>query len=227
MGGNNCAVVRQPVEVADRLAQLGLNEEVLRESAMVGVVAQRACTLNDPPTLRNLMPWGKTITGMRDRLLPTRKWRRCDVDNFSRVINDTMKVAVCVSTGDQKTGLAEGSPKTKYPKGPVLERAIDANQSFPFMADFRPVEDEEEITEVPDGLTTYILLIARTRNEVRLELSLPSGIGFGGRVSEWTERIILTPLHLEPELTQTDPNQEPGPSMDDAPTVDIDITRKE
>jgi len=223
VGSSGCAVVYEQVGVTARLAQLGLREEQLQEAIMEGVVAQRNCTENDPPTLRNILPWGKTMTGLRNRLLPTGGWRRCDVGNFSRVINDELGVAICVSTGDEKTGLRlpGEAPRTKYPKGTFTANAIESNLSFSFMADLMPTQFEEA-TVVPEGLATYMLLIARMGNEVRCELSLPNAVDTDGRVHEWAERIILNPVKLDIEPTQPTPEA----SMENAPAVEIDVTRK-
>jgi hypothetical protein len=224
--GGSLAVVHERVAVADRLAELGLNEGILREAVMVGAVARLNCTSNNPPTMRNIMAWGMTITGLRDRLLPTGEWRRCDAGCFSRVINDTLKVAICVSTGDEKTGHPGSDPRTKYPKGTFMADAIESNLSFSFMADVPNTtsEDEDKISVEHEGLSTYTLLISRMGKEVRCELSLPKAIDTDGRVHEWAERIILEPIQLDME--PDGPPENEAAVFDGAAILDVPVSRK-
>jgi hypothetical protein len=56
------------------------------------------------------------------------------------------------------------------------------------------------------------------RGEIRLELSRPSDISKDGRISEWSERIILGSIPFDDELVEIYP-----PS---GPDIEINIRRK-
>jgi hypothetical protein len=100
--------------------------------------------------------------------------RRSDENNYSVVIDDKRKFAIAVATGDEATGIAEAAPSTRALKGISYQLAVVSNQ---FTLNLFP----EELPEPPAVVTTYekgtwILLMHRSRKEVRCELSLPSSI---------------------------------------------------
>jgi hypothetical protein len=126
-------------------------------------------------------------------------------------------MAIAVATGDDATGLADRSPTTKARKGPSTLYAVSSNQLqlglFP--------NDESPLPSAPSvgsgiDCMTWILLVHRTRGEVRCELSLPSSMG-DGYIEAWHERILLTPVPIDSEVSVNVPDQ---------PDIAIEIKRK-
>lgn len=199
----NITVLHDTAEVIDRLAQLGLTVEVLRDAVAMGEAARNACTANDPTIAPGFFAWARTTRGLRDVLAPG-GWRRSRDGGLETVVDPEGKLAIAVATGDDATGRIGVAPKTKSPKGPATAAAIEQNQMSLF-ADPDPVVS----LPVPAERVTWLLLIARGIDEVRCELSLPEAIGEGGKVEEWSERIILEPVRRDGEPTVTPADQEP------------------
>lgn len=200
----NDPILHEPAEVVDRLAQLGLTIEVLREAVAMGEAARNSCTANDPVIAPGFLAWARTTRGLRD-CLAVPGWQRSSDGGLETVVSPEGKLAIAVATGDDATGRIGGSPKTKYSKGPATAAAIEQNQLSFLFADSAPIVPGP----VPTERVTWLLLIARGTEEVRCELSLPKAIGDDGRVESWSERIILGPIGRDGEPTVTPADQEP------------------
>jgi len=178
----------------ERLESLGLSRQIIYDAVLVGEAARASCTANDPPILPGLLSWGRTLRGLGELLAP-RGWVRRDEGNFSTVVDKRLGIAIAVATGDEATGLLGATPRTKYPKGPTTERAVEQNNQQ--LRLFDEPDDVETDEAIDQGVSlTWILLIARIGADVRCELSLPAALGEDGRVEAWRERIILGPIRV-------------------------------
>lgn len=197
-----------------RLAALGLSAAILREAIVDGELARLACTANMPPGFRGVAAWAHTVTALRDRLIPL-GWEKSDAGNYPVIIAPTRLFSIGVATGNEFTGIEHFTPKTKFPKGPTTIRRVESNQ-FDLFGE--PVAIDEVVSTDPDHLT-WLLLIARSFDGVRGELSLPSGVGQDDRVDQWEERIIF-PI--------TDPGEPHGGVRlpDPGPEFDVDVIRR-
>jgi hypothetical protein len=203
-----------PAEVVERLTQLGVSAEMLREAVKKGQFARDNCTEDDPPATPGIYAWGRTTRGLREILRPL-GWRRCDAGNYSRTINDGAGIAIAVSAGDDATGRPAVNPKTRYRKGPLTAAVVARNiAQLELFDNHSPPPPHDELSQEP---ITWFLLIAATESEVRCELSLPSAIGFDGRIEKWKERIILEPVQLDPEPMET---------TDAGPEIVVEVTRR-
>ena len=199
-------------EVADRLAELGLSSVILRTAVMAGEAARSSSTPNDPPGFAGYIAWGQTIRALREQLAPL-GWQRNDEGNYSTVTDEHGCVAIAVATGDENTGSVTASPKTKNPKGSATTAAIDANNqqlAFGFI-------NAEPIAQQSSSRVTWILLIARSEDDVRCELSLPLATGDDARIDVWQKRIILDPVQLDPLPTIT---------LDSGPEIEVEVRRR-
>src|SRR5205823_4957842 len=132
----------------------------------------------------------------------------------STVVSPNQLHAITISTGNDRTGkLGLPAPSTKYAKGPETIAAIEKNQQLSLLTPY--VEEVDEVAAV--RRTTWILLMATSKGTVRCELSCPSEIGEDGRVSAWSERIILPPLEFDTTLPGDD-----GPPI---PGIDVPVER--
>lgn len=204
-------------DIHNRLAELGLEEARLRDAVRRGQFAWSTCTANHPPLIPGIWAWGETVRALREYVL-TIGWSRSDENNYSVVLSPDERIAIAVATGDEGTGRAYVSPSTKAPKGPSTVEAVAANQLLLDL--FEALEPRVESSSGhSEDRATWILLIHRTQNEVRCELSLPSSIGDDGRIDGWQERILLTPVPVDNEPTEVLP-----PPMQD---VEIEIKRRQ
>lgn len=212
------AIRMEPIEVRDRLRELGLDQAKLAEVVRRGYYQFITCTPNDPPLFPGFSAWAMTVRALREYLVPE-GWRRSDENNYSLVINDGATVAIAVSTGDDATGQADRNPSTKSSKGPSTIDAVSANRiQLSLFADLPALPASARAPARDSSWITWILLVHRSTNEVRCELSLPSSMGEDGRVDEWQERIILGSLSLD-----TDFVEETLPAL---PDITVEVTRR-
>jgi hypothetical protein len=207
----------QPQDVHGRLAELGLEEEPLRDVVRRGYLAYITCTANHPRMIPGIWAWGETVRALREYLLPL-EWCRSEDSNYSVVIDPSGHMAIAVATGDQGTGRANATPTTNCPKGPCTVEAVVANQlQFGFMESQQPPTAPHTSDQHPDRFT-WLLLIHRAKEEVRCELSLPASIGSGGHVDGWIERILLGAVPVDGDELDVVP-----PAL---PDITIDVKRR-
>ena len=205
-------------DVNKRLAELGLDQEGLRDVVQRGHLAYITCTANHPPMVPAIWAWGETVRALREHLLP-KGWERSDDNNYSTVIDPTKQFVIAVCAGDEGTGRPDATPSNKTPKGPSTMDAIAANQfQLGLPLEFQTQPTSIRPTEGMDDRVTRILLVYRSTKEVRCELSLPSSIGIGGRIDNWRERILLGTIPLDGDLIEIAPPELQG--------ITVDVKRK-
>lgn len=200
----------QPHDRNSKLFLLGLDEAIVEEMVLHGLTARQACSPFSPPSFPGTTQWAETTIASRQFLAP-RDWTPDDSHNYSRVVSPDLKIAVAVSTGDERTGIATAEPRTKYTKGPETEAAVRANQ----LSLLETTEDTQ--------CETWILLIVTTELEVRYELSRPMGQDKSGRVVSWSERIIFPPIDIDslPGRDEDDDGDDDGLGGIDVPVERI------
>jgi hypothetical protein len=128
-----------PFEVSDRLRLLGLVREPFERAAAENLSAYRSCTPNHPPTFPGLAGWAEMNRSLRDDLTAL-DWECENETNLPLVVNRQGTMAITATSGDANTGIKEGFPCTRSPKGPRIAAAIKANQlKFAFEADVQAV----------------------------------------------------------------------------------------
>jgi hypothetical protein len=212
----NVPVLSGPIDVPNRLKQLGLKESMLRLGVEQGQAEWANCTLNDPPMFRGLVPWARTLRSVRESMIPE-GWERLEDGGQSFIVNKAGTLAITAATGDRYTGVEGETPCTKSSKGPKTQLAIAQNTlARTLYGDIRTAEKQKA-----DSRITWILLFYRDTqtSEIRCELSLPARMNNEGQVDEWKERIILTAI----------PFGDGGARIKiDSPTpnIDIDVQRR-
>jgi hypothetical protein len=204
-------VLKQEVEVIDRLSSLGLDLNELAQAVTRGLLARSETTPNHPPLYPGFVTWGTTVCALREILFP-KGWQRNDDGMYSTVVHPSGSFAIAVATGDEFTGNANANPMTKSPKGPNTRSAVavNLNQSLLF-PEMSTIAGNEE-----DGRLTWILLISHDASKVKSELSLP--ISCDGKINGWEERIILPDIDADPVLV--------APVIPSLPDIEIEVRRK-
>jgi len=208
-----------PIERPSRLAELGLEEEILMQAVEQGQAAWANCTPNHPSLFRGISAWAETISALREALMP-RAWRRSDNGNLPLTINESGTIALTVSTGDETTGKRDGSPSTKSSKGPRTADAVTINaaQASLFEIRLRPEDLKDQ-----SGMMTWILLFHRDAeaHEVRRELSRPIEMNSEGYVDGWAERIILGSIPLGGDTVRI-----PTSNAPQTPNIDVEVKKR-
>lgn len=201
-------------EIASRLEQLGLNEQALHEAIWQGHLHRARLTENHPVIYRGLVMWGDSVAALRDQ---TRSmgWIRKDVGSYALTEHEELGLAITVASGDEATGVPYLQPTNRSKKGRNTVDAVEANQQLQLF-DLLPIEQQGG---VDDNQTWVLLHYTDYRlGEIRMELSRPTAIGSDGKITEWSERIILGSIPLDGDQVEIEP-----PS---GPDIEITVRRK-
>ena len=205
-------------DVDIRLRRFGLSEELLLNAIRAGAFARSInCTTNFPKCYPGLANWAVIVKTLRDDLM-AKGWNRYDKDSLEGIVHPDGQTVILVESGDDHTGDpdAENGPSTKYKKGDGIEKAVGKNYFLRFDAS---LERENQRIRSGESLhSTWFLLHANVRGEIRSELSRPLSIA-GGHIIEWSERIILTEIPPESETLMI--------PEDDPINLDVSVRRRE
>lgn len=201
-------------EIASRLDQLEVNEVALREAVYQGHLQRTRLTLNHPTIYHGLNMWGEIVAALREQLRPL-GWTRQEIASYALTIHEERGLAITVASGDEATGNPSAHPCNRSRKGRNTVEAIEANRQLELFEKLPP-----EIQDEAYGKQTWVLMhhTDMVCGEIRLELSRPSSIAKDGKISEWSERIILGSIPFDDDLMEIYP-----PS---GPDIEIDIRRK-
>jgi len=204
-------------DVSTRLTQLGLDDSLLQESVRQAHLFRARITPNHPRIYPGLVMWGEIVAALRNVLRP-RGWYRPEVGNYELTVNDDLNLAIAVASGDEATGTPYGNPSNRSPKGKNTVEAVEANRQLDMFSDLLP-----ELSQADDSDTnqqTWVLLhfTDAGKQEIRLELSRPSAIGDDGKISDWSERIILGSIPTGDDDVSVESPQ--------GPDIDFDVRRK-
>lgn len=199
-------------DVQSRLTQLGLEETRIADVVRRGYIAFISCTVNDPPLFPGFSAWARMVRGLREYLVP-QDWERSDDNNYSLVVNPSGTIAIAVATGDEATGCRDATPTTKSSRGTCTIDAVTVNSSQLSLFDFPPLPSEVQAAKSGDKRLTWILLVHRSTNEIRCELSLPRSMGDDSRFDSWQERIILGSIPIDSDMIDVLPSTPPQPDV--------------
>lgn len=210
---NASVLFDNPQAIAGRLQRLGLDDGPLREAVYQGHLQRARLTLNHPIIYHGLNMWGEVVAALRDQLRPL-DWVREDVGSYALTVHEELKLAITVASGDDATGNPSAHPTNRSRKGRNTVDAIEANRQLELFEQLPPEIEKDE------GNQTWVLMhhTDHARSEIRVELSRPLSIGKDGKITAWSERIILNSIPFDDHLVEIYP-----PS---GPDIDIDIQRK-
>lgn len=208
------AIHADPVTVSVRLSELSLNEPALREAILQAHLQRSRLTANHPKIFPGLEMWGWAVASLGDQLRPL-GWIRVDVGNFPLTVHEELGLAIAIAAGDEATGIASAVPSNRSKKGRNTIDAVETNQQFDLFDGYIPRPEQDS-----DDHQTWVLLhhTDPVKKEIRIELSRPSEIGDDGKISAWSERILLSSLPFDGDALEIIP-----PS---GPDILIDVRRK-
>jgi len=214
-----CIVV--PTEAAPaRLAQLGLTIEILATAVAVGDSRRKSKTLAQyPRNYPGIVAWAETLAELRRKLIQLRVgWDSNHFSNYETVYLLEKSVSIAVAGGDKNTGI-EGvnHPRLARKRGPMTTDRVEKNLTngltngqfaLDYGPQFEPHEKKKSNRPTDFGCQTWFLVVHADKEEVRIELSLASGIDKEGLVASWIERIMIPSLPVSGAVLPIDPDQD-------------------
>lgn len=214
-------LVTKPVEVTNRLADLGWTVEDLQEVVSTMVGARRSCTENHPPSAPGWMSWADGIRRMRDIALP-KGLIRADADGIPWTFDPVRNLRFAVANTDDGTGIEGRIPQNCSKKGAATAQAVNGNQLGIF--DWLPEESEAALPKGkthPITVVSWYLCVFVEGDIVRAELSCPVETE-AGYFSDFSERIFVLSGHPGDEFTKRNYGTEDSVE----PEYLISVTRK-
>ncbi len=201
----SCRIFNTEIEVVDALAEMGISMSELLKAVSDGEAARNSCTSNDPAGAGGYFSFARTIRSLRESKIP-QGWKRGTYKNLDTVYWPEGDLAIAVSSGNESTGDAQRSPKTKYPKGSATGDFLRDNRQLCLGPEFEPHEAPGVLES--SSRHTWLLMRRVTGRTLRWELSLPLGSDSEGRISRWSKRIILPPVDLGGSTIDLDVEEE-------------------
>ena len=175
----------------ERLTALDLSVEVIANVLRRADAEADTCSELDPPIMQGLLRWGRANRYLREELIPL-GWSHDNPRNLARTIHPSGDLAIVIATGDDGTGVADYDAGPRHSKGYATEQAIHANGQLAFEFGALVHASQQGVT-AGVALRTWLLLFHAEREVFRVELSLPEAFD-AGRITRWTERILLPPI---------------------------------
>lgn len=177
-------------EAAARLRELGVSQGRLDEALDAGDVAARQATIFSPVNAAGMYRWLETVTRLRTGLAAD-GWQAKDPNNSPRIVHPSGRTVIVAASGNARTGLDDGDPRTARARGTTSFRSVQLNAeqlelNLGLAAVIHDMSAETGTSEL-----MWFLLYHRTEDELRAELSLPFRMSVKGHVDSWRERILL------------------------------------
>ncbi|MBE2260148.1 MAG: hypothetical protein IAE88_14905 [Rhodobacteraceae bacterium] len=184
-------IVEAPVEVENRLEELGWTTTELLEVVHAMVAGRNSCTANDPISAPGWMAW-KDGTRRTRELGTLKGWRRIDIDQVPWTLDVNSGRKFTVVNSNDAAGIRGRDPQNRSKKGTGTERTVFANAdqlnlAFPE----RPTDDSDDVlADRAFKSVSWYLFVYAEGDVIRAELSCPVGIS-SGFFTEFSERIFL------------------------------------
>lgn len=181
-------LLKNPIEVANRLAELGWKKEDLIEvvDAMEG--ARNSCTENDPPSAPGWKSWCDGTRRLRE-IGSLHGLERCEDDHISSVFDKERGIKIAVVNTDDGTGIENRHPQNRSKKGAATDRAVSNNQGvLPNILD--DANNVIQLQKPSGGVVYWYLCVYCEGDVVRAELSCPLECE-NGFFKSFHERILL------------------------------------
>jgi len=184
-------IIKNFVEVGNRLDELGTSRDFMLEVADAMVAASAECTENDPNGSRGWRGWQMGTRRNRELHCGQSGWEKDETDQIPSIVNIERGIKIVVCNTDDGTCVDGRIPQNRSRKGPATVRLIDNNQLAFFDRLDRPHPDSVVVTfakkmTTSGSILTYYLCVYHGSDDVRVELScfVNSSGGFFGKAVE-------------------------------------------
>ena len=187
----------EPALVEARLLELhpDLKAILFKDAIRGGLAGRNEVTRASAPTAAGVQQWLKTVEDLRT-LLVALQWHIHEQQNCPFISSPDRSISIVVMTGNSETGKnGFEDPTNQAEKGAVAESFIQQNSQLElFNRDsFNLAKEKQKETQVWALLYHYDKVL----NEVRFELSLPTGFD-NKKITEWGVRLILGSIPNNP-----------------------------
>lgn len=172
-----------------------LTTVLIRNAIRGGLVGRNEVTRASAPTAAGVQQWLKTVEDLRT-LLAALQWHIHEQQNCPFISSPDRSVSIVVMTGNSETGkVGFEDPTNQAEKGVVAEKFAQQNSQLELFnrGSFKLAKDKQTETQVWALLYHYDKVL----NEVRFELSLPTGFD-NKKITEWGVRLILGSIPNNP-----------------------------
>lgn len=190
-------IADDPVLVEARLQELhpDLTAVLFKDAIRGGLGGRNDVTRASATTAAGVQQWLKTVEDLRT-LLAALQWHIHEQQNCPFISSPDRSISIVVMTGNSETGKnGFEDPTNQAEKGAVAENFIQKNSQLElFNRDsFKLAKEKQKETQVWALLYHYDKVL----NEVRFELSLPTGFD-KKKITEWGVRLILGSIPNNP-----------------------------
>jgi hypothetical protein len=209
-------IIDDPALVDARLQELhpDLKAILFKDAIRGGLGGRNEVTRASAPTAAGVQQWLNTVEDLRT-LLAGRQWHIHEQQNCPFISSPDRSISIVVMTGNSETGKnGFEDPTNQAEKGPVAQNFVQQNSQLELFnsGSFRLAKEKHKETQVWALLYHY----DKALNEVRFELSLPTGFD-NKKITEWGARLILGSIPNNPS-DFTIRKDEPNPPV----TVDVE-----
>ncbi|ADP12345.1 hypothetical protein EJP617_26640 [Erwinia sp. Ejp617] len=185
------------------IAEYGIKDSALQAAIEDGLLEIRRSTDLDAKTDPGSRAWGAVIRGLRRELLADNdEWNFSFVKGLNLTHNKVKGLNILVMSGDKYTGLLDGSPKSKNPKGSATEILVGENfDLFNPPSRVAPISESINVDSTVNCVLLYFFDYGK--KEVRYELSIPVGMTTSSgkaRISAWKERNVFQSIPFNSEV---------------------------
>lgn len=204
---HRATVIDDPAQVEARLQELhpDLTLSLFRDVITRGLSSRNEVTEASAPTAAGVKQWLHTVHDLRT-VLATFQWHIHQQQNCPFISSPNQAISLVVMTGNSETGKnGFEDPTNQAEKGAVAEGFVRQNQLELFNSEsLKFAKEKRKETQVWALLYHY----DKKLQEVRFELSLPTGFG-NGKIIKWGERLLLGTIPNSPDdftIRQDKPN---------------------
>lgn len=192
-----------PENADEYLGRMGVRVSQILEAITTGENAAGNTSSFAPTIAAGMNRWISTVEVLRKRLVVEDDWAQSDPQNRPIATDPTGSYQISVAGGDEARDDPDPSatPQAARKKGRATADSVDRNQQVLFgVGDLPAIALPLTATaEPPAG--TWVLLYHRASNEIRCELSRPSGFDRpSGQFAGWDVRVLLEPIRDEAVL---------------------------
>lgn len=190
-------IVDDPALVEAQLQELhsDLNAILIRDAIRGGLGGRNEVTRASAPTAAGVQQWLKTVEDLRT-LLAALHWYIHEQQNCPFISSPDRSISIVVMTGNSETGKSGfEDPTNQAEKGVVAENYVQQNGQLELFNhnSFKLAKGKQKETQVWALLYHY----DKALNEVRFELSLPTGFD-NKKITKWGVRLILGSIPNNP-----------------------------
>ena len=184
-------------EAKTYLASMGIPLEAVYHALKTGEIEASNTSKYAPLTAAGTKRWIAVVEVARRMLDEKENWVRSDAQNRPIAVSSSKEYTLAFVGGNAETGdpRPEANPKAARRKGPATERAHKIEQLSIVLPESitGEIERAENVEHERPRIGNWVLLYYRDKEEIRCEISFPSGVE-DGQFTGWFVRVLLESL---------------------------------